>query len=83
MLLASASIPSAAMQVMLTISTMLVLHMSRMNKDLHAVGKVDGYGYYGHKKTLFVMLMGHAERIETHLIQFFADFNIVIVVITH
>ena len=45
------------------------------------MGKVNRCGYDGEQKDTFVMLVDRAEQIETHLSQFFADFDIVIALI--
>ena len=74
------TVPSSAVQVMLTISTRLVSCMSRRNRAYMHWARSMGVATMANK-TLFVMLMGRAEPIEAHLSQFFADFDIVIALI--
>ena len=60
---------------MLMISTRLVLHMSRRNRGLHAMGKVDGCGYNGQQKDAIFDTRGPAKQFKAHLSQFFVDFD--------
>ena len=43
---------------------------------MHAVGTVNGRGYNDQQTTLFVMVMGRTERVETNLSEVLADFNL-------
>ena len=75
-------VPSTAVQVILTISTWLVLCMSRRNRAYMQWAWSMDVAIMANKKALFVMLMGRTERIVAHLSQFFADFDVVIMLIT-
>ena len=60
-----------AVQVMLTISTRLVLCMSTRNRACMQWARSMGVATMANKKTLFVTLVGRAKRSEAHLSQFF------------
>ena len=62
--------------VMLTISTRpVVLHEQKAHGLTVLVGMVNGYGYNGQQKTLFVTFVDHAKQFEAHSSQFFAEFD--------
>ena len=70
-----------AVQVMLTISAGLVLRMNRRIRAYMQWARLMGVATMGNKDT-FVTLVDRAEQIEAHLSQLFADFDMVIALIT-